>query len=110
MDKLFYGVLSVLSPLMFFALPGMVLSVICAIFGVSLKSRFLIVTAACCSVPMFLYLLAGKASWRPLIPIIIIMYFTAAYVVPKRRALAVALVAPYFIFMAFILNVLYFRP
>jgi hypothetical protein len=108
-EKFFYGVLTVLSPLMFFALPGMAVSIVCGVLGIAIKSRALVITAACCSIPMFLYLMAGKAPWRPLIPVIIAMYFGAGYVLPKRRALAAVLVAPYLIFVAIIVNVLYFR-
>jgi hypothetical protein len=103
------SVFYVLSPLVVFALPTIPISVICAIFGVSLKNRGLVITAACCGLPMCLYALAGELWWRPLIPIVIVMYFAAAYVLPKHRALAVALVAPYFIFLVTVINALYFR-
>lgn len=107
MEKSLYGVLTVLSPLMFFAFPGTVISIACGVLGIAIKSRALVITAACCSLPMFLYLLAGRAWWRPLIPIIIAMYFGAAYAVAKRRALAATLIARYLIFVAFLVVVLY---
>jgi hypothetical protein len=108
-EKLYYGVFHLLSPLIVFALPSIPISVICAVFGVSLKNRTLVITAACCGLPMCLYALAGRPWWRPVIPIVIVMYFGAAYVLPKHRALAAALIVPYFIFLAIIVNALYFR-
>jgi hypothetical protein len=58
-------------------------------------------------VPAVLYvLLMGRVWFGPLLPIVAIMYFRAAYVLPKQRALAAALVAPYFVFVAFMVNLL----
>ena len=98
-----------LTPLIFLAVPCMVVSVVCGALGLAIKSRQLVITAACCSVPMFLYVLMGQAWWRPSVPIITAMYFGAAYALPKRRALAAVLVTPYFIFVALLVNALYLR-
>jgi hypothetical protein len=98
-----------LMPLMLLALPCTVVSIVCGALGVAIRSRALLVTAASCSVPMFLYILAGEAWWRPIVPVIIAMYFTAAYVVPKRQSLAAALVAPYVVFLALLANALWFQ-
>jgi hypothetical protein len=105
--KLVGGLVHVLTPLIFLAVPCTIVSVVCGVLGIAIKSRQLLITAACCSVPTFLYVLMGEAWWRPVVPIITGMYFAAAYALPKRRALAAGLVAPYFIFVAMLANAVY---
>jgi uncharacterized membrane protein YjjP (DUF1212 family) len=109
MARAFWGILTVLTPFIFLAVPGMVVSVVCGSLGIALRNRTLLLVAAFLSAPMFLYILMGEAWWRPVIPFIVGMCVAAAYVVPQRRGLALLLVAPYFVFVAMLIGSIAFR-
>jgi hypothetical protein len=107
-EKLYWGLMHALLPLIFLAVPGTAVSVVCGALGIARRSRALLLTAASCSVPMLLYVLMGEAWWRALVPAILALYFAAAFAVPTHRVLAAVLVVPYFAFVGMLANALWF--
>ena len=109
MEKLYWGVVHVLMPLILLSLPATIVALVCGVLGIALNRRALVTAGACCSVPLFLYVLMGEAWWRPVVPIITAMYFGAAYAVPQHQSLAAILIVPYYVFIAMLAKALFQR-